>query len=102
MYGRPEDLFRESAQRECSRVAGLIVEQIRESPLTPVRTGRMRHGYEVLDDIEGATIVNPAAPYWIDVELGHDVVDEHGKVVGHAAPQPHVRPSIDQVEAKLR
>lgn len=95
----PELLFGRSAHQQCRDFCEEVVDEIRTSPLTPVRTGRMKAGYNTESYHEGARIVNPV-DYWIDIELGHDIVDEAGKTVGHQEPRPHVRPAFEIVRSR--
>lgn len=103
MKGRPEDIFRDSAQKECSRVAGMISTKSAEK--APKATGQYAAGFYVAEDTEGATVMNNPGPdrprgLWEMLEFGHDVV-RNGKVVGHKGPTPHIRPAIAEVKAEL-
>ena len=109
MYGRPEDIFRESAQDECSRVAHMIVAEIQRSPKTPVDKGNYKEGFDVHDDYEGASVINRAIDrpenLWNWLEFGHDQVTYYSgvkQVYGHVGPYPHIRPAISAVEQELK
>lgn len=89
--------FRDAAQQLCLDIAEDIVAEIRASPLTPGKSGRLREGYRASLDTgtRGARITG--VPYWAHVEYGHHIVDDNGRVVGHAGQKPHVRPAVEFV-----
>lgn len=92
----PALLFHGVAQRKCEEVAQAIVDEIQTSPITPRDTGRLAKGYRVEKTEDGAKVVTNV-DYWDEVEFGHNVVDQAGKVVGHEEAQPHVRPAIEVI-----
>lgn len=85
----PAVVYANAARKRCLRVAEAIVNEIVIEPETPVRTGRLEHGYHARDDGGGA-VVATNTPYWQDVEFG----------TRHTRAKPHVRPAIETVRAR--
>jgi HK97 gp10 family phage protein len=80
-----------------------IIQEARN--LAPVQTGNLRKSIGVTKRRQKGTIVEyDVSPrergkyngfYGLFVEFGHPIKDKKGKVVGHAAPHPFLRPAFE-------
>lgn len=82
----PEVVFASFGREVAEEMANAIVEEIRNSGLTPVRTGTLLEGYKARVVGNGA-VVETDVDYWEYVEHG----------TSHMRAQPHVGPAIEAV-----
>jgi hypothetical protein len=93
----PEGQFRGIAQIECIKVAQAICDLIAMNPNTPYdRTNpkpdseHLKYSYHPRVEPEGVIIVSNVR-YWGYVEYG----------TGKGRAQPHVRPAIEEIRARM-
>ncbi len=103
----------EELMQQYSELADEIVEAIASEALAEVekhaqmafrsQSGGLKKGIRKKPSkiYEGQVLVGAFAPHAHLIEYGHAQVDRAGRVVGHVAARPFLRPAEEAVEARL-